>query len=422
MKNKHLTFNERLEIEQGLKNNLSFKELGRRLSKDCTTISKEIKNHIVYKNSGAYGKPFFDCIYRNKCEFKDKGIKCNFSNCSHYVQEICSKLSKPPYVCNGCNNRNKCTLTKRLYDAIYSQNEYTSILSESRTGITYSKGEIERLNTILKPLIVDKGQSVHHAYINNVDSIICSEKQIYNLIDKGVLEIKNIDLPRKVKYRLKPKRKKYHKIDKDCLKGRTYQDYQEFIKDNPDINLVEMDSVEGKKGGKVLLTIHFVNCSFMFAFIREHNDSQSVIDTFNKIENIIGLDKFKVLFPVILTDNGTEFSNPTKIEISSESNEQRTKIFYCEPGRSDQKGSCEVNHEMIRRVLPKGTSFDDLSQNDINLVMSHINSYKRKKLNNCSPIQLFNVMYGNNIANKLGIIEINPNDINLSTNLTKKKD
>ena len=208
-----------------------------------------------------------------------------------------------------------------------------------------------------------------------MDSIICSEKQIYNHIDKGVLEIKNIDLPRKVKYRLKPKRKKYHKIDKDCLKGRTYQDYQEFIKDNPDINLVEMDSVEGNKDGKVLLTIHFVNCSFMFAFIREHNDSQSVIDTFNKIENIIGLDKFKVLFPVILTDNGTEFSNPTKIEISSESNEQRTKIFYYEPGRSDQKGSCEVNHEMIRRVLPKGTSFDDLSQNDINLVMSHINIF-----------------------------------------------
>ena len=139
--------------------------------------------------------------------------------------------------------------------------------------------------------------------------------------------------------------------------------------------------------------------------------------TGNKTLNLSNPIIFSILLKVSITDCESLCSL-----IKANINEQRTKIFYCEPGRSDQKGSCEVNHEMIRRVLPKGTSFDDLSQNDINLVMSHINSYKRKKLNNCSPIQLFNLMYGNNIANKLGIIEINPNDINLSTNLTKKKD
>ena len=236
----------------------------------------------------------------------------------------------------------------------------------------------------------------------------------------GALEIKNIDLPRKVRYRQTPKRKTYYKIDKNCLVGRKYDDYLNYISNNPDINIVEMDTVEGIKGGKVLLTIHFVNCSFMLAFIREHNDAQSVINIFNMIEEKIGTEMFKKLFPVILTDNGSEFSNPTEIEINSKTGEVRTKIFYCEPGRSDQKGSCEVNHEMIRRVLPKGSSFDNYVQDDINLLMSHINSYKRKKLNDCIPLQLFNLMYGNNIAQQLGIKEIDSNSINLSDTLLKK--
>ena len=232
---------------------------------------------------------------------------------------------------------------------------------------------------------------------------MCSEKEIYNLIDIGALEIKNIDLPRKVRYRNKPKRTTYYKIDKKCLDGRKYIDFLNYTKENPDINIVEMDSVEGKKGGKVLLTIHFVNCNFMLAFIRDHNDSQSVINIFNEIEDKLNIGIFRKLFPIILTDNGSEFSNPTKIEFNNITSEKRTQIFYCEPGRSDQKGSCEVNHELIRRVLPQGTSFDNLSQNDLDLLMSHINSYKRKKLNDCSPLQLFNLIYGNNIANKLGI-------------------
>lgn len=420
MKNKHLSLDDRLEIEKCLKENLSFKQIGKIIEKDCTTVSKEIKNHIIYKNSGAVGRPFFDCINRKNCNFKEKGAKCNQKNCTHYQKEVCVKLLKPPYVCNGCAKKQSCTLSKQIYDGIYANNEYKDNLKEARTGITYSEEEIQNLNNILIPLIKEQKQSIHHAFINNKNLIMCSEKEIYNLIDLGVLKIKNIDLIRKVKFRKIPKRKTYYKIDKNCLNGRRYEDFLNYIKNNPDVNIVEIDTVEGTKGGKVLLTIHFVNCSFMLAFIRERNDAQSVIDIFNYIENILGINIFKKLFIIILTDNGSEFSNPLEIEYSPNTGEQRTKIFYCEPGRSDQKGSCEVNHEMIRRVLPQGTSFDDFTQEDINKLMSNINSYKRKKLNNCSPIQLFNLLYGNDIANKLGIIEINPNDINLSSNLLRK--
>ena len=420
MKNKHLSFNDRLEIEKGLTENLSFKKIGIIIEKDCTTISKEIKNHVIFKNIGAVGRPFFDCIYRCNCPYKIKGTKCNQKLCNYYKKETCAKLNKPPYVCNGCAKRNSCTLGKKTYDAGYAFKEYKENLIEARVGITYSKEEIDNLNNILIPLVKDNNQSIHHAVINNRNKIMYCEKEIYNLVDLGALKVKNIDLPRKVRYRNKPKNKTYYKIDKLCLNNRKYSDYLKFINENKDINMVEMDSIEGVKGGKVLLTLHFVNCSFMLSFIRDHNDAQSVIDIFNMIEAKIGMEMFKKLFPVILTDNGSEFSNPIEIEFNMNSGELRTKIFYCEPGRPDQKGSCEVNHEMIRRILPKGTSFDNLTQEDINKIMSHINSYKRKKLNNCSPLQLFNLLYGNDIAKKFGIVEIKPNEINLSSNLIKK--
>lgn len=420
MKNKHLSFEDRLEIERGLKENLSFKQIGKIIGKDCTTVSKEIRNHITFKNSGAVGRPFFDCVNRFKCPYKSKGTKCNPKICEHYQKEICKKLSKPPYVCNGCPQKRICTLSKQLYDAIYADKEYKENLIESRTGITYSEKEIENLNNILVPLIKEQKQSIHHAVVNNKNTIMCSEKEIYNLVNLGVLKVRNIDLTRKVRYRATSSNKNSYKIDKECLDGRRYNDYINFMNENQDINTVEMDTVEGIKGGKVLLTIHFVNCSFMLAFLREHNDAQSVIDIFNSIEDKIKIELFKKLFPVILTDNGSEFSNPLEIEFSNKTGEQRTQIFYCEPGRPDQKGSCEVNHEMIRRILPKGTSFDNLNQEDINKMMSHINSYKRKKLNNCSPLQLFSIMYGKDIAKQFGLVEIDFNNINLSENLLKK--
>lgn len=415
MKYKHLTKEERDYIKVGLDNRKSFKQIGKDIGKDCTTIAKEVRSHYKITNTGCYGKNFNDCIHRNSCTFRNKTNKCNSNNCEQYQKYECSKLKKAPYVCNGCPNRNSCTLTKQIYDSTYANEEYEEIKKESREGVNYSEEELQRVDEILKPLICDKGQSIHHAVESNKDSIMISEREIYKLIDMGFLSIKNIDLPRKVRYR-KRKRKSYYKVDKKCTINRKYDDFTNYIKENPDTAYVEMDSVEGVKGGKVLLTLHFVKAEFMIAFIRDHNNSQSVIDIFNYIESLIGLDNFRKLFPVILTDNGSEFSNPLKIEFNDK-NEERTKIFYCEPGRSDQKGSCEVNHELIRRIIPQGESFDNLTQEDISLMMSHINSYKRKKLNNCCPLQLFNLMYGNDIASTLGNKEINANDITLNKSI-----
>ena len=415
---KHLSLSERFDIENGLSTRKSFKEIARSIGKDCTTISREIRNHYVVKNTGGIGRQFNNCIYRSTCP--NRGKNCNLNNCTKFKEQKCNLLNKPPYVCNGCKLKNQCTLTKHFYDAAYANNEYLSNLSEVRSGVMIYQNEIDNLNSILTPLICEQNQSIHQVIINNKNKIMFSDKTIYKYIDLGILNVRNIDLPRKVRFRNRTKATTVYKIDKKCLENRTYEDFLNYIKEHPDTPIVEMDSVEGKKGGKVLLTIHFVNCSFMLAFIREHNDAQSVIDIFNHLQDILGINKFKELFVVILTDNGSEFSNPTEIEFDIKTGELRTQIFYCHPSSPFEKGACEVNHELLRRILPKGTSFDDLTQNDINLIMSHINSYKRKKLNNVSPLTMFSTIYGKETVDKLGIQEIEPNSVNLSKNILNK--
>ena len=416
MKNRHLSFEDRLNIEKGLMERKSFKEIAKSIDKNCTTVSRKIKNHYVTVNTGAIGRAFNNCLLGKNCP--NRGKNCSIKYCSEFKEETCNKLLKPPYVCNGCKYKSSCTLAKKIYRSEYAQNEYSDNLIESRKGITYTENELNHIEEILYPLIIEKKQSIHHIYTNNKDLLMCSEKEIYNLIDSGLLRIRNIDLPRKVRYRNRKKQKTTYKVDKECLNGRRYSDYLKYIQENPDTAIVEMDSVEGEKGGKVLLILHFVSSSFMLAFIRNNNDSQSVIDIFNDIQRKIGLELFRKLFPIILTDNGSEFSNPKKIEYDNNGN-QRTKIFYCEPGRPDQKGSCEVNHEMIRKIFKKGESFDDYSQKDIPLMMSHINSYSRKKLNNNKPIKIFNFLYGENTSSYFEIFEIDANDITLSKNIFK---
>lgn len=217
---------------------------------------------------------------------------------------------------------------------------------------------------------------------------------------------------------LKPRSRKpvQHKVDTKCRIGRTREDYLAFIAASPEIRVVEMDSVIGRKGGKVLLTLMFNDCGLMFAFLRDRNDSQSVIDIFHMLREMAGEELFRILFPLLLTDNGSEFSNPSAIECDK-SGVSTAHVFYCDPCASWQKGHVERNHVLIRCILPKGSSFDDLTQNSVNLMMSHINSYSRPLLNDKTPFDLFTFIYGGDILSKLGIRKIPANGIVLKPSL-----
>lgn len=429
---KYLTYEERLEIQAGLKQNFSFGEIGRQIGKDRTTIAKEIKKHSSEKKSGYSGWSFNACKHRGGCKLKDVCSKsqcrrpstpycklCNYCNdfCPNFKEEVCTCRFKPPYVCNGCGQYHKCTLKKTVYDASDAHIASLEGISEARSGILSSEAELFRLNALISPL-VKNGQSIHQIYASHVNELMCSEKTIYNYIDACLFDVRNIDLPRKVKYRPRYKKPEF-KIDKGCRIGRNYEDFRAFMEKQPDLPIVQMDSVIGSKGGKVLLTIHFVETSFMLAFLRDANTSQSVIDIFQDISKTLGKENFKKLFPVILTDNGSEFSNPKAIEYDCEG-QLRTRIFYCDPSSPHQKGAIEVNHELIRRILSKGTSFDLLTQEDVILAMNHINSYKRKKLNNRSPYQTFSFYYGEDLLHQLGCSAVAAEDIILKPKLLKK--
>ena len=245
-----------------------------------------------------------------------------------------------------------------------------------------------------------------------------SEKTIYNYVDAGLFSARNIDLPRKVSYKKRASSHDSFKVDKACRIGRTYADFLRFLEVWPDCPVVQMDSVEGHSGGKVLLTLHFVKCEFMLSFLRERNTAASVFDVIERLYQELRPDRFVKLFPVLLGDNGSEFSNPAALEMDAQSN-PRTRVFYCDPSAPFQKGAAENNHEFIRRVLPKGTSFDSLSQTDVDLMMDHINSYSRASLGNHSPYEVFRMFYGQEVLDILGAHFISPNDITLRPELLK---
>ena len=430
---KHLTAEQRSSIQDMLSRKLSFTEIGATLDKDPSTISKEIRSHLTFLKTGYRFVKFNACLHRSTCNKlhvcatckPDRHYKkcsncpaCN-SNCKDFVEVICPKLLKPPYVCNGCSGRHSdCTLEKRYYYADSAHKKYLETLSESRSGLSWSEEDIRHLDGIISPL-VKQSQSPHHICINNKDSIMVSESTVYRLIESGILVARNIDLARKVRFR-KRKKKKDLKVDKACRLERTYQDFTKYMEENPDTPVTELDSVEGVKGGKVLLTIHFVKAEMMLAFLRDYNDSQSVIDIFNKLYELLGHEVFISLFQLCLPDNGSEFSNPKAIEFNADG-VRRTRIFYCDPSAPYQKGSAERNHEFIRMFIPKGVDFSSYSQEDISLMMDHINSYGRKSLGDKCPYEMFSFLYGEKVLNTLGCHRIPAKDVTLNRSVFRKE-
>jgi len=427
------TYEERLRLQKYLKENRSFKAIGNILTKSPSTISREVRKYLSEVATGSPGFPYnackdrFNCRKKRLCEkecTRHSGTYCRLCQkcnvvCPDFMEEICTARLRPPYVCNACEKIGKCSLLKNLYDAEHAHIKAHKTISESRSGLCVCEEEIARLNNIISPL-VRQGQSIHQIYLSNENELMCSEKTIYNYIDACLLDVRNIDLPRKVKFRERYKKPEF-KVDKGCRIGRNFEAFQGFIVKNPDTSIVQMDSVIGSRGGKCLLTIHFVETSLMLAFLRDSNTSQSVIDIFSELFRTLGRELFQKLFPVILTDNGSEFSNPGAIEYGvAHSDVLRTHIYYCDSGCPHQKGAIEVNHGLIRRILPKGSSFNHLTQEDIDKMMNHINSYKRKKLNNRSPYETFSFHHGEEVLTKLRCLPVAAGNIILKPILLKR--
>jgi len=427
MKNKHLTDLERLEIEHALRQGTSLKRIAEKIGKHHSTLAREILARRVASDKGAFGRLTNRCVRHAVCDRHQLCLdkpdclrrcatcpRCN-GVCPDYREETCAKLARAPYVCNGCKDEPRCVLRKQYYLNRPAHRQYRDVLVQTRRGANVTEDELLALDALLSPLI-KKGQSIHHVLANNPDRFDLHEKTVYRYVAGGLLAAKNGDMPRVCMLKPRSRKPVQHKVDKKCRIGRTLIDFQSFVSVAPEIRIVEMDSVIGRKGGKVLLTLMFGHCGLMLAFLRDRNDSQSVIDIFLMLRELAGAELFCALFPVLLTDNGSEFSNPTAIECDK-SGLRTTGVFYCDPCASWQKGRVERNHEFIRLILPKGTSFDTFTQKTINLMMSHINSYSRPALNDKTPFDLFSFAYGEDILSKLGLRKIPANEIVLKPSL-----
>lgn len=392
-KYKHLSFEDRCVIEEFLNSNYNFTQIANRLGKDRTTISHEIKKHRFIRGKIKPNKP---CCFENK----------------------------PPYVCNACPKFNHCSKTRYSYDHSIAFNEYKKTLIEQRSHLKVTKDEIASINEIISPLMIHKHHSVNQVYISHPEILPFSKSTFYKYIDLGILNVRNIDLQRKVKYRVK---KEYNYIrEKTNTKiklGRFYTDFKDYLEYNPNCSIVEMDTVigtSGGKGGKCFLTLLFRQYNLMLIYLLPYKQSKYVTKVFNHLKKLLGIDEFKRLFEVILTDNGTEFSDPESIEIDMNTGEKVSSLFYCDPNCSWQKGSIEKNHEYIRYILPKGTSFSGLTQEDCYLLASHINSVPRLSLNNISPYESSLLFIGKKNMIKFNIKKIDYDDIDLSIRLLKK--
>lgn len=425
----HLTLTQRMEIEQGLKEGKSYAEIARGINKSAGTVSREVKKHAkkpeTTNGSRVPCANRMQCHMRNLC--KDRcgvlckqcakwGVRCS-DYCPRYVQMECQLLLKAPYVCNGCKKRSSCLFEKAVYSAKYAYDQYREQLSSCREGINQTSESIQRLDALVSPLLM-KGQSISHIYATHAEEIGCSRRTLYTYIDKSALTARNIDLRRKVKYKPRKRPTRCGAADRQYRKGRSFDDFQKFMREYPGIGVVEMDTVEGRKGGKVLLTFLFRNCSLMLIFLLDRKTQEQVIQIFDRLTHMLGADLFHRLFPVILTDGGSEFQAAAALEHSREG-EPRTRMFFCNPYSAWQKGALEKNHEYIRHVLPKGASFDCLGQDDITLLANHINSVSRDSLNGCTPFKLSLLLLDNRLHHALALKEVLPDDVSLSRNIIK---
>lgn len=388
-KNKHMTLDDRIEIQECLMKGMTFKAIAKRIGKSQTTVSREVKLHMQAHRNGFV-----------------------------HTDEVCPKLLKAPFVCNGCEKKSRvtCKYLRQIYSAKYAQQCYESTLVDSRTGVALNKEEFYETEKVISNA-VRNGQHIYHAIKAN--DVPVSVATVYRHIKKQYYSIGVLDLPRAVKF--KPRNSSNEeKIPKSLKAGRSYEDFLIFVEENGDLPLTELDTVIGRVGGKVIMTIHFANSDFMIGILLENKTAAEAGSKIQLMKENLSDNGFVFgeLIPVLLTDNGGEFSRIMDFE-NNPNGDFETNLFFCKPSSPEEKPHIEKNHTLLRDIVPQGTSFDNFTQETVNLIFSHVNAVKRKQFNGKSAYDMFSFYYSEKLASALGIQFIAPKDVIQSPKLLK---
>lgn len=427
---KHLTLEDRIYIEEKLNEGVSFKDIARFLCKDPTTISKEVKKHRLsdWFHKGTFYNAKNFCVHRYHCRKTNAcnkivlcGVKCAScptcnQTCKDFEKERCKRLDRAPYVCNGCDQKiSRCTIAQKYnYNARFAERKYRDLLTGSRAGINMSVRDMRRKDMIISPLI-EQGQSPYQI-ITNHPELDMSVRSLYTYVDMGLFCARNIDLKRKVRF----KPRKCHKTqitNRSVFMHRTFDNFRELHLES----FTEMDTVHSSRDSKkTLLTFFLTREKLFLAFVMNRCTKGAVRLVFDRLEKRIGTYDFLTFFEHILTDRGAEFGDPDALETGINGIE-RTSIYYCDPMQSGQKGGIEQAHSMLRTILPKGTSFEFLTQWDVNLIVNHINSTPRESLGGKTPYAVARETYGEDLLKAFQLRPIEPDEVNLTPKLIRFK-
>lgn len=423
-------------IEAGLKECKNASELANLLGIDVSGLIKHIKAYRVLAITVGFNKcgrkmnchrtnlcP--TCIYSRYRKDPKECAYCHKNNCNqtcpdYTLEPQCERIKKFPYVCDGCPKIIHCHLNHYHYDGKDVYKKMATKRSVSRKGCQADQSEFERLSKLLKPLILDKHQSLSQIFLTHKEKIRYSYPTILKYIDlKLIPGITNGDLTKRVRYPAKYKKHKDEPTNFAVKTNRTYDDFIEFISNNPLLEVVEMDTVVSCRGSDAcLLTLLFRKSNFMLAFKLEDKNAAGVHKVFEYIQGKLGYDLYEATFKCVLTDNGSEFANPISIEFCE--GVKVSNLYYCDPGKSGQKGKIEKNHEELRKIFPKGTDFYNFSQKDINYALCHVNSEPRAILNRNAPGTIARVFLDEKV---LALNEYNflvPDDVTLHPSVFKK--
>ncbi len=413
MKGTHLTLDDRKFIQRGLEEHMSKAQIARELGKSASTISKEIRLHRKLKARPAFAQsPGYYC--ENRGHYKECR-KC-IRKCEHFRERTCRARDRIG-VCNKCPKLAHCFMDRYFYRATQAHEDYLHTLRDSREGVNMTTSRMIAMAEIIGPLL-KRGQSVYQIIENHPELGICV-KTLYNYIESGIFKdygIDNFSLRRQVSMKkrksLKPRKQPA------CYDGHKYEDYLEFRKAHPDVPVTEMDTLYNDPEGPYIQTFIFENAPVMIGFLHEDRTSASMASTLDVLQERLGSD-YSRLFSLILTDRGSEFEKHSLFEIDAETGEIRTDIFYCDPQRPSQKPHVENNHNYVRDILPNGRKLSSLTQKDIDLMFSHINSTPREVLGGRTPYEVFAFFYGEELLRKLNIEKIERDAVTLMPYLLK---
>ena len=417
-KNGQLTQADRMVIEVQLKDHRSIPDIARGLGVAPSTVSREIIRNRVASSPGFLAVETRNvCLRRAVCEKRNvcgtacvmpcptcRKSMCN-KVCPDFLPDQCPWLSKPPFVCNGCNRRYGmgCDYEYRFYDGRMAHELAQKRKVESREGVDATAEELESVRTLVRPL-VKNGQSPEVIWANHREELPISLSTFYRYMEIGVFsDMISLDLPKKVKFKPRRKRADEAPVPRHDLEGRTYKDFAALPAEKQ-MGAVEMDCVEGRRGEKpAILTLLFRRFSFQIMLYLPEKNQEEVGKALDLIERLIGAKAFRKWFGVVLTDRGSEFLDYGVIEKSCTAKGKRCSVYYCDPMKSGQKGRCEKNHVELRKVIPKGTSLAKLTPAKLSVVCSHVNSYGRPQFGGASPMQLASQVLPSELLDGLSI-------------------